>query len=89
MLIVEVDLVKQKSIVGQRQIYAHFAHAQHKLPKLERTIKVFIKPSECLCEASILLDDPIVHMLKKHVDAAVLSGCLHHGQLLERLYEVS
>jgi hypothetical protein len=28
-------------------------------------------------------------MLKKHVDAAVLSSCLHHGQLLERLYEVS
>lgn len=68
-LLIKIYFVKDESVIRQRQVYSHLTKAQNELPKVQRAIKVLIKPPKCLCEAFILLQDTIVDVLEQLVNA--------------------
>jgi hypothetical protein len=86
---VEIDPIENESVVRHRQINTHFTHTKDKLAEVKRAIKVFVESSESFSESFKLLEDPIIHVLKEHVDSSVFLHRLHHGQSLERIRKVS
>ncbi len=88
LFLIEIYFVEDEAVVWESQVDPHLAHALDKLAEIKTAVEVFVEPSECVRKASKLLQNPVVHVLKKHVDAAVLLSCLHHRYSFEGVDEV-
>ena len=83
LVLVEVDTVKDETVVRQGQVNAHLIHARHELPKVERAVEVFVEPPESFGEPLVFLDYAVADMLQEDVDAPILLSSLENGKALQ------